>query len=193
MTDLLSDIDLLRDMRNGDKAAFTALYRRHHAAVYRYAVMRCASEALAADMLQEIFMGLLTGSLQYDPLKAELRYFLFGVARMKALKMDVLQNRFVQAVSQNDENEADDDVIIELASEEGNPLEKILSNQMAEECRLAIAHLAPHYRDVFILFELQELSYVEIAEICQISVGTVRSRLSRARAALVQRLSAASL
>ena len=44
--------------------------------------------------------------------------------------------------------------------------------------------LAPHYRDVVILFELHEKSYQEIAQICQLEIGTVRSRLARGRAAL---------
>jgi RNA polymerase sigma-70 factor (ECF subfamily) len=48
--------------------------------------------------------------------------------------------------------------------------------------------LAPHYRDVVILYEMHELSYAEIADICQVDIGTVRSRLSRGRAALAKRL-----
>ena len=48
----------------------------------------------------------------------------------------------------------------------------------------ALARLAPHYRDVLILYELHDLSYLEIATICQVDIGTVRSRLSRGRAHL---------
>jgi RNA polymerase sigma-70 factor (ECF subfamily) len=49
--------------------------------------------------------------------------------------------------------------------------------------------VAPHYRDVLILCELSELSYAEAAQVCGIDIGTVRSRLSRARAQLADRLS----
>lgn len=186
MIDLTSDSDLLRQMRHGDKAAFTALYRRHHPAVYRYAVLRCASVSAAADVVQEVFMDLLSDKLHYDALKGELRSFLFGVARFKAMKLDALDKKYFSSVEAQAGEE--DDEIVELSSAEIDPLEKLLSNQLAEDLRQAIACLPPHYRDVFILFELQELSYLEIAEICQINVGTVRSRLSRARAALVQSL-----
>ena len=54
--------------------------------------------------------------------------------------------------------------------------------------RRALALLAPHYRDAVILYEMHELSYAEIADICQVDIGTVRSRLSRGRAALAKRL-----
>jgi RNA polymerase sigma-70 factor (ECF subfamily) len=188
MTDINSDNDLIRQMRQGDKAAFTTLYLRHHPAVYRYAVMRCGSVAAAADVVQEVFMGLLSDALRYDALKGELRYFLFGVARFKAMKLDALNSKYAyNAEAQRHEDENDDD-IAELASEDVGPLEKLLKSQLAEDLRLAIACLAPHYRDVLILFELQELSYLDVAEICQINVGTVRSRLSRARAILAHRL-----
>lgn len=56
--------------------------------------------------------------------------------------------------------------------------------------RRAISLLPPHYRDAVILFEMHELSYLEIAKICQVDIGTVRSRLSRGRAALARRLAA---
>jgi RNA polymerase sigma-70 factor (ECF subfamily) len=52
--------------------------------------------------------------------------------------------------------------------------------------RLSLAALAPHYRDVLILCELSELSYAEAAQVCGIDIGTVRSRLSRARAQFAQ-------
>ena len=61
-------------------------------------------------------------------------------------------------------------------------------DEAAEQVRRALAQLAPHYRDVVILYEMHELSYAEIADICQVDIGTVRSRLSRGRAALAKRL-----
>lgn len=188
MTELTLDNDLIRQMRNGDKSAFTALYRRHHPAVYRYAVLRCGSVSAAADIVQEVFIGLLSNTFQYDALKGELRYFLFGVARFKAMKLDALNSKYPQFMNAQAIEDEFEDVIAELVCEDKNPLEKLLHNQLAEDLRLAISSLAPHYRDVFILFELQDLPYLEIAEICQINVGTVRSRLSRARVALAQRL-----
>jgi RNA polymerase sigma-70 factor (ECF subfamily) len=59
---------------------------------------------------------------------------------------------------------------------------------VAEQVRRAVAQLKPHYRDILILCELSELSYAEAAQVAGIDIGTVRSRLSRARAQLAQRL-----
>jgi RNA polymerase sigma-70 factor (ECF subfamily) len=68
----------------------------------------------------------------------------------------------------------------------------MLGNEQAEDVRRALALLPPHYRDAVILYEMHDLSYLEIADICQVDIGTVRSRLSRGRAALARRLAAHS-
>lgn len=194
MSDLLPDIELVRRMRNGDQAAFVVLYRRHQAALYRYAVLRCGSTQVAADVVQEVFVGLMSNQYHYDGLKGNLLYFLFGVARNLAMKFDeVTQHRFqnLESVSTLSDSESDDmDESMDVMSEEPNPLERLLQHQMAEDLRVAINDLLPHYRDVLILYEMQEMSYLDIADICQINVGTVRSRLSRARQALAERLQA---
>lgn len=187
MDDLIADIELIRQMRNGDQTAFATLYRRHHPALYRYAVLRCGSAAAAADVVQDVFMGLISGQFYYDALRGNLLAFLFGVARNLAMKFDAIsRHRFMNLV--DDEAHDEEQEPVELASEELNPLDRLLHKQIAEELRIAIANLAPHYRDVLILYELQEMSYLDIADICQINVGTVRSRLSRARLALAERL-----
>lgn len=194
MSDLLPDIELVRRMRNGDQAAFVALYRRHQAALYRYVVLRCGSTQVAADVVQEVFVGLMSNQYHYDGLKGNLLYFLFGVARNLAMKFDeVTQHRFqnLESVSTLSDSESDDmDESMDVMSEEPNPLERLLQHQMAEDLRVAINDLLPHYRDVLILYEMQEMSYLDIADICRINVGTVRSRLSRARQALAERLQA---
>ena len=69
----------------------------------------------------------------------------------------------------------------------------MLRGETAELVRRALRAIAPHYRDVLILCELSELSYADAAQVCGIDIGTVRSRLSRARAQLAQRLAAADV
>ncbi len=178
------DTELLRQLHAGRADAFTALYRRHQGPLYRYALMRCASGGTAADVVQEAFMGLLTGRLRFDPLRGQLQHFLFGVVRNLILKAEEGRGRHVALPDAGD----DDDVELDLPSEDAEPLARLLGNETAEEVRRALAQLAPHYRDVVILFELHELSYLEIAAVCQVDIGTVRSRLSRGRAALAKRL-----
>ena len=184
MTAEMTDQDLWRAMRQGDAQAFVGLYRRYQAPLFRYALLRTGSEAAAADLVQEVFMGLMQDQYRYDPLLGQLQYFLFGVIRNLALKHDAGQRRFDSIDHKEEDDENPDDVICENPG----PAQRLLQKELAENLRQAIAKLSPHYRDVLILFEIEELSYLEIAEICQINVGTVRSRLSRARQALAERL-----
>jgi RNA polymerase sigma-70 factor, ECF subfamily len=180
-----SDIDLLRQLRSGGADAFAALYRRHQGPLYRFALLRCGSAGTAADVVQEAFMGLLTGRFAYDPLRGQLQHFLFGVARNLILKQEAPWQRIAApAAVDEDEEEVERDVMAADAC----PLARLLEHEAAEEVRRALALLAPHYRDAVILYEMHELSYVEIAAICQVDIGTVRSRLSRGRAALARRL-----
>jgi RNA polymerase sigma-70 factor (ECF subfamily) len=179
------DTDLLRAMRGGDADAFSALYRRHQGPLYRFALLRCGSLDTAADVVQETFMGLLTERFRFDPLRGQLQAFLFGVARNLILKLEEVRQRHV-ALPDADTDEDDGDA--DALQEDAGPLGRLLDNEAAEQVRRALSLLAPHYRDVVILYEMHELSYAEIADICQVDIGTVRSRLSRGRAALAKRL-----
>ncbi|NHZ93778.1 sigma-70 family RNA polymerase sigma factor [Massilia sp. CCM 8733] len=183
---LATDTELLRQLRDGVSAAFQTLYQRHQAPVYRFALLRTGSGDTAADIVQEVFMGLLTGSFHYDPLRGLLQNFLFGVARKLILKHEQPRLR----LSSLPDAGPDDESAQELASDDGEPLARLLENETAEQVRRALAQLAPHYRDAVILYELHDMSYLDIADICQVDIGTVRSRLSRGRAALAKRLAA---
>ncbi|MEX5748375.1 RNA polymerase sigma factor [Massilia sp. X63] len=185
-----ADHELLRLMQAGRADAFTALYRRHQGPLYRYALMRCGSPEMAADVVQEAFMGLLMQRFGYDPLRGQLQHFLFGVARKLVLKLEEARRRQVALPEPGGEDDLDGELALDVAAEGAEPLARLLGNEAAEQVRRALALLPAHYRDVVILFELHELSYQEIAAICQVDIGTVRSRLSRGRAALAKRLQA---
>ena len=183
MTPAHTDLELLRQLRAGTAAAFQALYQRHQGPLFRFALLRSGSGDTAADIVQEVFMGLLTDSIKFDPLRGALPNFLFGVARNLLLKHEAPRLR----TGSLGDDDAEDEECADAAAE---PLARLLSNEAAEQVRRALAQLAPHYRDVLILYEMHDLSYQEIADICRIDLGTVRSRLSRGRAALARRLAA---
>ncbi|MFZ3004429.1 MAG: RNA polymerase sigma factor [Undibacterium umbellatum] len=180
-----TDSSLLTQMRDGDVAAFQRLYQRHQGPIYRYALMRCGQSAVAADVVQDVFMGLLSKSYRYDAGLGSLQNFLFGVARNLLLKQDQAERRHqpLPAFGKEFGEEDGEEVLMSGTTE---PVDAIFHQQLTEHVRQAVAVLRPHYRDVIILYELQELSYAEIAMICGLDIGTVRSRLSRARAAILQ-------
>jgi RNA polymerase sigma-70 factor (ECF subfamily) len=177
------DLALIARMKAGDEGAFAVLYRGHRDAVYRLALLYCGSTAHAADVTQETFMQLVMHPGHYDPLRGTLAAWLCGIARNLARKsLGVREDATDPAAFE------DDTAPMESHIDRDTPLERVLRREAAEQVRLALAALAPHYRDVLVLCELSELSYAEAAQVCGIDIGTVRSRLSRARAQLAQRL-----
>ena len=178
------ELTLFARMRQGDEEAFAALYRRHRDAVYRFALLRTGSAAQAADVTQEAFLHLMTRPEQYDPSRGSIAAWLCGVAR------NLARRETASREDATDPGDLDGDALPapELVEPDG-PAERLLASETAEQVRTALAALAPHYRDVLILCELSELSYAEAAQVCGIDIGTVRSRLSRARAQLADRLS----
>ena len=174
---------LLARMKQGDESAFVALYRRHRDAVHRFALLYTGSAVVAADVTQDTFIHFITHPNQYDPTRGAIGAWLCGIARNLARK------HFSGREDATDPTLLLDDARLEEAHiDRDTPLDRVLKSEAAEEVRRAIAAIAPHYRDVLVLCEISELTYAEAAQVCGIDIGTVRSRLSRARAQLAQRL-----
>jgi RNA polymerase sigma-70 factor (ECF subfamily) len=176
------ELSLLAKMKQGDEQAFVALYRRHKDAVYRFALLCTGSSASAAEVTQETFLHFMTRTEQFDPARGTIAAWLCGVARNLSRKEHGREDATDPAELADDTAPAAGHV------DHDTPLERILRNETAEQVRQCVAAIAPHYRDVLILCELSDLSYAEAAHVCGIDIGTVRSRLSRARAQLAERL-----
>src|SRR5258706_5258557 len=177
------ELALLARMRAGDEAAFVALYRRHCDAIHRLALLYCGSSAQAADVTQETFIHFMTRPDQFDPLRGTIGAWLCGVARNLARKAAGFRED-----ATDPDDLASDTALHEDQIERDTPLDQLLRNETAEKVRRSLAAIAPHYRDVLILCELSELTYAEAAQVCGIDIGTVRSRLSRARTQFARRL-----
>jgi RNA polymerase sigma-70 factor (ECF subfamily) len=178
------ELTLFARMRQGDEAAFVALYRLHKDAVYRFALLRTGSAAQAADVTQETFLHLITRAGQYDPARGSIAAWLCGVARNLARRETQAREDATDPDDLADGAPASPDLV-----DAGCPAERLLARETAEQVRAALAAVAPHYRDVLILCELSDLSYAEAAQVCGIDIGTVRSRLWRGRAQLAGQLS----
>ncbi|HYY57035.1 MAG TPA: RNA polymerase sigma factor [Pyrinomonadaceae bacterium] len=182
-----SDDQLLRLVMAGDEDAFTSLYRRRQGGVYRFALHMSGSEAVAEDVTQEVFMVLVREANRYDPSRGSLQAYLYGIARNHVLRRLERDRPFVQIA---DEAEAADAAPAEGFVAQGDPLKDLLRSEMIESVRQAVLALPSHYREVVVLCDLHEMSYVEAASALSCAVGTVRSRLHRARSMLVERLRA---
>lgn len=179
-----SDAALLVSSADGDAAAASELYRRHADAVYRFVWMTTGSEAEAADVVQETFMTVLERRSGYDPSRGTCAAYLCGIAR------HLVYRRF----DARTESFAEIDTVAEQASSPvlAPPHDEVERSEALARLHRAIRALPPHYRDVLILVELQEMSYLDAAAIAGIELGTVRSRLSRARARLAELLNAST-
>jgi RNA polymerase sigma-70 factor (ECF subfamily) len=187
----LSDDDLLLRVRAGDEEAFTTLYRRRQAAVYRFALQMSGSPSVAEEVTQEVFLVLIRHPGQFDPAKGSLASFLFGVARNRVLRCLERERWYVPMAEDSLENDSSLGQGCTPTSLE-DPLDGLTQRETIERVRQAVQALPLNYREVVILCDLQELSYKETAQALGCVIGTVRSRLHRARALLVEKLQVAA-
>jgi RNA polymerase sigma factor (sigma-70 family) len=153
----------------GERDAFDALIARWHEPLWRYLRRLGGSDDAAADLAQDTWIRVLRGIAALRQ-PASLRPWLFGIARRVA--MDRLRREYVR-------RPADDVDLAELPAAEEPGIETELAALDAGIVALPIAD-----REVLTLFYLRELSIDEIASLLEIPVGTVKSRLFRARRAL---------
>lgn len=180
-----SDVDLLRRMMAGEEDALAELYKRRQAGVYRFALQMSGSPEIAEDVTQEVFMVLMRTADRFDPERGSLPAYLYGIARNYVLRRLEQDRAFIPIMDSIEEGTAPGMIA------EGDPLDDLTRGETIQSLRDSILALPPHYREVIVLCELHEMSYLEAASVVGCAVGTVRSRLHRARGLLLERLRAA--
>ena len=168
----LSDEELYRLMRKGNQLAFAQLYERRQPAIYRYALHMSGSHAAGEEIANEVFVRLMGPSAGFDERRGSLEAYLFGVAR-----------NLVQVLRRKGRVEEQQDQAIEH-----DLVGDLIKKEMVAALYAAMDALPDRYRDVVVLCELEERSYAEAARLLACPVGTIRSRLHRARLFLAARL-----
>jgi RNA polymerase sigma-70 factor (ECF subfamily) len=167
------DVVLLRAMLAGDEESFAALYQLRQGAIYRFALHMTGSAPLAEDVTQEVFIALLDSGRRFDPSRGSLSSFLYGIARNLVLRK-LNQDR--------------GEILAEQPTFEEDLLDDLTRRETIEHVRRAVVSLPSAYREAVVLCDLESASYEEAAAVLECPVGTVRSRLSRGRAMLAQKL-----
>jgi RNA polymerase sigma-70 factor (ECF subfamily) len=181
MTEPETDEDLLIRIHSGDEHAFVSLYRRRQAGIYRFALHMSGSESTAEDVTQEVFLAIIR-ECGYDPGKGTLSGYLYGIARKLLLRQQERGRGDTQLESELDAAELPDRAV-------GNdPLAEITHREGIEALRRAVMALPRRYREVVVLCDLEEIDYAAAAEVLGCPIGTVRSRLHRARGLLLEKL-----
>lgn len=175
---------LLRRAAKGDEEAFVLLYRRHQAAMYRFALRMTGNAWAAEEIVQDVFMTLMRVPRKYDSTRGTLGGFLYGIARNRVMKH---LERLPREVSLEEKNEdgIGSSIVLQDASTPATQAEK---RERADQVRAAVLDLPPEFREAVVLCELEELSYEEAAQMANCPIGTIRSRLHRGRALLMARL-----
>jgi RNA polymerase sigma-70 factor (ECF subfamily) len=175
--------ELVRAFRQEDQQAFNRLVTLYQRKIYNLALGYVKQEDEAKDLAQDIFV---TVFRQIDKLKDENK---FG-AWLYQLALNHCRNRYQKLRRRGFfSNQSIDDSETGLNLTSGATPEKDYERQnTARLVREAIASLAPAEKEVILLRDLQELSYEEISEILDLPMGTVKSKLNRARLALKTRL-----
>ena len=167
------------DLRNTD--AFAALALPLLAQLYNFAQWLTGSREEAEDLVQESYVKALKGFSSFTP-GTNFRAWMYRILRNTFLTSRTGLKTTV-SLDDEDDNESPEPETAE------NPESLLLARMDQEEIRLALGRLAVPQREIILLSDVEDLSYREIAETLGVPIGTVMSRLSRARRALRELLS----
>ena len=177
-----TDDTLLLRLKNGDEEAFLILYRRRQAGLFRFALHMSGSMPVAEDVTQEVFLALLREDCGYDPDRGTLSGYLFGIARKLVLRQ-LERGRSNVALDIDSEDFAQPELAIV-----DDPLLDLTRREGIDALRRAVQALPRRYREVVVLCDLEEVDYADAAVALGCPIGTVRSRLHRARGLLLEKL-----
>jgi len=171
-----SDHDLIRRAQRGEEQAFAELVRRHEERAVRVALALIANREDARDLAQEAFLRVFRNLERFD-FEHEFTTWLYRI--VTNLAIDLLRKRRpAMSTTAEEEEEAD----LDLADPDGPaPSAALEQMETAQRVRACIERLAPHFRSVMILRELEGLPCTEIARIVGTTHVTVRWRLHRGR------------
>ena len=173
--------DLLRRAQQGDALAMEALLREVQPQLYRFSMKMCRHSADAEDVLQNSLMAM-ARTLRDFRGEASLSTWLFTIARRFCIKQR-RKSKFAPSEERTLHDEA-----AELPAETPSPHDLAESAEVWAIVQQAIAALEPAYREVLVLRDIEGLSAKEVAQVVELSVPAVKSRLHRARAQLRERL-----
>jgi len=175
----------LRAAQRGEVVAFNTLVQAYQRQVYNICYRTLGNADDAADATQDAFLGAFRGLKTFRGPATGFRAWLLRVAVNACY--DQLRRRQRRPTESLDAlSDAPDDLAPSerLADADPTPEQQALSGEVARQIQHAMARLAPEQRLTVVLCDVQGLSYDEAAEVMSVELGTVKSRLSRARANL---------
>ncbi len=167
------DMKTIQAMAAGDARALDDLYAQHGPGLLSYLVARLSNRPLAEEVLQDVMLAAWTHASNFRG-DSSVRTWLLVIARNRAINA---QRRYAPTlVTLSDTND--------IRSPDTGPFEAVAREFDRKAVRDALRHLPDNHREILVLFFYHQLSGPEIAQVLEISPGTVKSRLHRAKESL---------
>ncbi|MFP6753447.1 MAG: sigma-70 family RNA polymerase sigma factor [Pirellulaceae bacterium] len=166
---------LIQLVREGDLSAWGELIRIHQDRLYNSIVRVVGHPDRARDVVQDTFIQAIENISRFDG-KSQFSTWLYRIAFNRAMS---IYRKYKSEVSLEvaRENAGDET----MADSQDQPEDRVLQSELVEEVHQALEQLSAEHRAVIVLREIEGCEYEQIAEILEVSLGTVRSRLHRAR------------
>ncbi len=183
----MADVSLVRRTKAGDVSAFEELFRRYQKRVYNMAYRLVGNESDASELTQEVFVKVFNS---IGRLRAEEAFLTW----LRTVTVNVCRD-FGRRKKPNTESLdatvkfEDGEVSREIADPSIGPEKQLLLDDKQQAIRRAVSTLSPEHRTVIVLHHLEGMDVSEIAKMLDSPIGTVKSRLSRAREELKRKLS----
>ncbi len=174
------DLAVITRFKNGEKQAFEEIVLKYQRRIFNLCMHMLANKQDAEDAAQEVFLKAYQALPRFRP-DASLYTWLYRIAVNTCIdrkKIPILESLFGRS------KEGEEVLLHDRASEDPSPEALYESRQIDRAFHAGLRTLSPKLRAIIILKEIEELSYEEIAEALEISMGTVKSRIARAREVL---------
>ena len=178
----LEEDECIARAQRGEVAAFSELVARYQDRIYRFLVRLTRSPDDALELTQETFLSAYQALPRWRP-EARFTTWLFRIARNQAFDW-LRRHKRVEFVALGDEPDAD----VGFADPAPTPDVALESVQRLRHLERALMRLPAEHREILLLREIEEMSYEDIAEVLDIRLGTVKSRIARARAGLLEKM-----
>mgnify|MGYP000731621043 CR=1 FL=1 len=174
----MTEQELVRAAAGGDTEAFERLVRTYENKIYHLALRMCGSSEEASDIAQEAFLAAWRGLPSFRG-EANFATWLYRLTSNAAI--DYLRR---QKKERGDMSLDDEDLGLDAVDTGPGPQDAAERTEVRTAVAAGLQQLSEGHRQVLVLREIQGLSYEEIADVLEVDLGTVKSRISRARTAL---------
>lgn len=179
----MSDKNLIKKIKSGDIEAFAKLVSQYEKKAFSFAFRMLKDSRDAEDATQETFLRVYN---KINTFREDSSFSTWFYTILNNICLDILRkrSRAVETVSIHQSDSENDEYELQIEDTTQSPHEKLQKKEAQNLLNSALSSLSEEHRAVIILRDINGFEYDEIAKILNISLGTVKSRISRARQAL---------